>query len=323
MTLDYPLRFQPKFRQYIWGGRRLGTELGKPIDADGVFAESWEVVDHGDDQSVVANGPLAGQTLGALVRLYGKQLFGRHQATEQFPLLFKFLDANTDLSIQVHPDDAQGALLDPPDLGKTEAWVIMDAEPGARMFVGLKANVDRDALQQAIEQNQLLDHMHVIEPQAGDCVFIPAQTVHALGKGLLVAEIQQSSNTTYRLFDWNRTDAAGNSRPLHIQQSLETIDFAQGPVRLQTPIAVAPSVERLVECDKFVLDRRRVTENQISGGDDRFHILSVLDGAVTVEHPAGAFELGKGETTLLPAASSAVTLVPNSPSTLLDMYLPT
>lgn len=322
MSLDYPLRFVPKFRQYVWGGRRLGTELGKPIDAEGVFAESWEVVDHGEDQSVVAHGPLQGKTLGELVRSYGDQLFGRHPAPAQFPLLFKFLDANTDLSIQVHPDDEQGAQLDPPDLGKTEAWVIMDAEPGARMFVGLKAGVDRAALHQATQENRVLDHMHVIEPQPGDCVFIPAQTVHALGKGLLVAEIQQSSNTTYRLFDWNRTDAAGNSRPLHIEQSLETIDFAKGPVALQTPTSVAPGVERLVECDKFVLDRLRIAEPLTIGGDERFHILSVLDGKAAVEHPTHALQLGKGETMLLPAASSAVTLVPQGSATLLDMYLP-
>ncbi|MFI4875262.1 MAG: type I phosphomannose isomerase catalytic subunit [Blastopirellula sp. JB062] len=322
MSLDYPLRFEPKFRQYVWGGRRLGTELGKAIDADGIFAESWEVVDHGQDQSVVANGALQGKTLGDLVREHAHDLFGRHGAQAQFPLLFKFLDANADLSIQVHPDDAQAASLDPPDLGKTEAWVIMDAEPGARMYVGLKSNVDRDALSQAIQRNEVVEQMHVIEPQAGDCVFIPAKTVHALGKGLLVAEIQQSSNTTYRLFDWNRTDAEGNSRPLHLQASLETIDFAKGPVRLQTPLAVSNGIERLVECDKFVLDRRRLTERQEIGGDERFHILSVLDGKVKLEHPTQNFELVKGQTILLPAAAAAASCSPATASVLLDMYLP-
>ncbi|TWT32033.1 type I phosphomannose isomerase catalytic subunit [Blastopirellula retiformator] len=322
MTLDYPLRFMPKFRQYVWGGRRLGTQLGKSIDAEGVFAESWEVVDHGEDQSVVAHGLLQGKTMAELVSLYGDQLFGRHPVAPQFPLLFKFLDANHDLSIQVHPDDKQGALLDPPDLGKTEAWVIMDAEPGARMYVGLKEWVDRDALARATAENRVVELMHTIEPQPGDCVFIPAQTVHALGKGLLVAEIQQSSNTTYRLFDWNRTDAAGNSRPLHIEQSLATIDFAKGPVPLQTPQAVAEGVERLVECDKFVLDRMRLGQSRQIGGDERFHIVSVLEGMVTVDHPAHPLQLNKGETFLLPAASVAVTLAPSGPATLLDMYLP-
>ncbi|MCC9605230.1 class I mannose-6-phosphate isomerase [Blastopirellula sp. JC732] len=322
MTLDYPLRFVPKFRQYIWGGRRLGTELGKPIGEEGVFAESWEVVDHGEDQSVVSHGPLQGKTLGELVALFGEQLFGRRPVPPQFPLLFKFLDANTDLSIQVHPDDQQGALLDPPDLGKTEAWVIMDAEPGARMFVGLKEGVDRTALAKATAENRVIELMHIIEPQPGDCVYIPARTVHALGKGLLVAEIQQSSNTTYRLFDWNRRDAAGNSRPLHIEQSLETIDFAKGPVALQTPQVVEPGVERLVECDKFVLDRLLIAEPHSVGGDERFHILSVLSGSVAVQHPTHPLQLRKGETILLPAASAAVTLVPDGQTTLLDMYLP-
>ena len=176
----YPLRFKPIFRQYIWGGRRLESSLGKSIGPDGRYAESWEVVDHGEDQSVVEAGSMAGTTLSTIVRDYKEQLLGG-QSHSQFPLLFKFLDANRDLSVQVHPNDAQAAKQTLPDLGKTEAWVILDAEPGSKVYAGLLDGIDRETLARHIQNGTAEECLHVMTPQAGDCIFIPAGTVHALG----------------------------------------------------------------------------------------------------------------------------------------------
>ena len=170
MNQLYPLRFEPILRRYLWGGRRLGTVLGKSLADGNNYAESWEIVDHREDQSVVAGGPLAGCPLQQLVTRYGVQLFGRHHPQEQFPLLFKFLDAQKKLSVQVHPNDEQAQRLDPPDLGKTEAWVVLAAEPGSKIYAGLKPGVDREQLQQHLEQGTCEQALHAFEPAVGDCL---------------------------------------------------------------------------------------------------------------------------------------------------------
>jgi len=316
---NYPLRFQPLFRRYLWGGRRLETMLGKSLDSGDDYAESWELVDHGTDQSVVLNGCLAGQTLGQLVAQQGSALLGQHAGQSQFPLLFKFLDCNRTLSVQVHPNDAQGALLDPPDLGKTEAWVVLAAEPGSKIYAGLQADVSREGLGQALVEGTCEQCLHAFEPQVGDCVFIKAGTVHALGAGLVIAEIQQASDTTFRLFDWNRVDADGNPRPLHIDQSLEVTNFNRGPVAPQKPGETnQPSREELVDCDKFKLDRLTLAEPQSVGGDNRFHLLVTLEGTVAME----AETFSRGETCLLPAAAGVIELEPQGRAVVLDICLP-
>jgi mannose-6-phosphate isomerase len=323
MSLLYPLRFRPLFRRYLWGGRRLETVLGKQLGEGTDYAESWEVVDHGDDQSVVADGPLAGTTLGDLVAQHGKQLLGRHHPQSRFPLLFKFLDANRDLSVQVHPDDEAAAKLDPPDLGKTEAWVILHADPGSRIYAGLKRGFDRAALEREVHRGTTELCLHRFDPQAGDCVFIPAGTVHALGTGLVVAEIQQASDTTFRLFDWNRIGPDGKPRALHVQQALDAIDYDSGPVKPQTPQPTGRThVSRLVHCDKFVLERWQFDGREPIGGDDRFHILSVIHGEVVVAGDPTDKPLATGQTMLLPASIGPVELSTIGPSLLLDMYLP-
>jgi len=322
-TLNYPLIFDPTFRAYIWGGRRLGTVLGKPIPETGDIAESWEVVDHGEDQSIVANGPQKGKSLNALVKEFPTDLFGEKPPGETFPLLFKFLDANRDLSIQVHPDDLGGAQLDPPDLGKTQAWYNLDAEPGAKVYVGLKEGVDRDQLAAAVASDTVIDCLHVVEPRPGDCLFIPAKTVHALGKGLLVAEIQQASNTTFRLYDWGRVSTDGKPRPLHIEQSLDTADYEKGPVHPQTPQETRdPDVDRLVTCEKFVLDRWTFEGNKKIGDAKGFHIVAVLSGKVRSMHPYLDLAMGPGTTFLIPAACEGLPIKAIEPTVLLDMYLP-
>jgi len=321
--LDHPLRFQPIFRQYLWGGRRLGTHLGKDIGQGNDYAESWEIVDHGGDQSVVIAGQYAGRTLRELVTAHSTDLFGRHAPLSQFPLLFKFLDCQRDLSLQVHPNDTQAKALTPPDLGKTEAWIILQAEPGSIVYAGLKEGCDRVTVERATANGTLAGCLNQIEPRAGDCLFIPAGVVHALGKGLLVAEIQQASDTTFRLFDWNRVDANGQPRPLHIEQGLAVTDFESGPVLPQIPRATdRPHVERLVSCDKFVLDRWRLGAPQSLVDDNRFHILAVLEGAVQLENDPLAQPLLAGQTALIPAACHARQIAPQPDSVMLDIYLP-
>jgi len=323
MTSLYPLRFDPIFQRYLWGGRRLQNVLGKPLGEGDDYAESWEIVDRDPEQSVVAAGPLAGATLRQLVEEHRQALLGSAACVDRFPLLLKFLDAQQTLSVQVHPNDEQAARLDPPDLGKTEAWVVLAAEPGSVIYAGLHEGVDRAALAQAIADGTTNLCLHRFKPRVGDCVLVPAGIVHAIGAGLLIAEIQQASDTTFRLFDWNRLDKNDKPRPLHVEQALEVIDFAAGPV---DPIAPQPTdrpgVERLVACDKFVLERWRLTSTEPIGGDDRCRLLAVTQGSVAVEGDPTAAPLQRGQSMLLPAALGPVQLTPDTTAEMLVMCLP-
>jgi mannose-6-phosphate isomerase len=319
----YPLRFRPILRQYLWGGRKLGAVLGKHIGPDGSWAESWEVCDHGPDQSIVEFGPLEGITLGQLVAACGEDLLGRHYPQPRFPLLLKFLDAAKMLSVQVHPNDEIAARLNPPDLGKTEAWVVLEVEPGGLIYAGLKPGVDRQTLVAAIAQGRCQDCLHSFRPSPGDCIFLPAGTVHAFGGGVLVAEIQQSSDATLRLFDWNRLGPDGKPRPLHVEQALEAIDFERGPVApQQTRTTERPPLSRLVECPQFTLDRWKFGAPLPAGGDRRCHVIAVLEGAVRIEGDPAGKPLSRGESALLPAGVGPTLLTPSQPTVLLDAHQP-
>jgi mannose-6-phosphate isomerase len=333
----YPLRFESLFRRYLWGGRRLDEVLAKPI-GDESAAESWEIVDHGDDQSIVAFGPLAGRSLHWLIVEHGVELLGESlcaqladpslpgQLQNRFPLLLKFLDANKDLSVQVHPDDKFGAMLDPPDLGKTEAWYVMHADPGAKIYAGLREGVTRESFEQAVADGQSESTLHSFEPKAGDCVFIPAGTMHAIGSGLLIAEIQQASDTTFRIYDWGRVDADGNSRPLHIEQGVAATDFRRGPVSATQPVeetdAHGQVYSQLVQCDKFVMSRREIVGTATIGGDGRFRIVAVIRGQLTVEGDPSSKPLSIGQTILLPASLPATELVASPEAVVLEISVP-
>lgn len=309
----YPLRFDPLFRRYLWGGRKLADQLGKTIGVESA-AESWEIVDHGNDQSLVVNGDLAGTSLRQLittdgVNLLGGYLFDQISASgipthlqNRFPLLFKFLDARRTLSVQVHPDDVIGRTLSPPDLGKTEAWVVLQADPGARIFAGLKQGVSRELFQRAIENNEMESVLHDFEAKRGDCVFIQAGTVHAIGAGLLIAEIQQSSDTTFRIFDWGRVDQDGKPRELHVQQALNAIDFDRGPVSPQPIDRVGDSQwQPLVDCDKFAINHGVWDREFEVGGDGLLRIITVMDGSVSVQGDPSDQPMNVGDTVMLPA----------------------
>lgn len=329
----YPLRFEPSFRRYIWGGRRLKTVLGKPI-GDQTAAESWEIVDHGDDQSVVKFGDLAGRTLRQLIEDFGEGMLGVNVAAKvtsdkvpaylqnRFPLLLKFLDANRHLSIQVHPDDAFGATLDPPDLGKTEAWYVMAAEPGAKIYAGLKSGVDQAQFETAVADGKTEDVMHSFQAEAGDCVFIPAGTMHAIGEGLLIAEIQQASDTTFRVYDWGRVGDDGKSRPLHIEKSIAATDFSRGPVGPIQVKYLGNDVEELVRCEKFVMHRHRFGGAKAIGGDGKFRILALTAGKLSVQVDPSGRPLELGETMLLPASMPLLDLTPEGEVEMLEIFVP-
>ena len=238
-------------------------------------------------------------------------------------MLLKYLDCNRDLSIQVHPDDRRAAKLTPPDLGKTEAWYIIDAEPGAKLYAGLKAGVDRPALAAAIADGRILDCLHSLEPEPGACIFVPAGAVHALGHGLLVAEIQQASDTTYRLDDWGRVGPDGKPRALHVEAGLEATDYDLGPIAPQSPVADADG-EWLVKCDKFNLIRHRLKAESVEiGGDGRFHILTIVAGEAEIceaGSPPAAARLG--QSFLAPAASSPVRVTAGGDAVVLQACLP-
>jgi len=319
----YPLRFRPIFRRYLWGGRRLGDVLGKPIGPESDYAESWEIVDHGDDQSVVLAGPLAGATLHELVHERGAELLGKHHPQPRFPLLFKFLDAQQTLSVQVHPDDARAGRLNPPDYGKTEAWYVLDAQPGSLIYAGLKRGFDRDALARELHRGTAELCLHRFEPKSGDCVLLPAGLIHAIGAGLLVAEIQQSSDATYRLYDWNRVGPDGRPRQLHLEQGLEAVDDQLGPGLPAEPQPTGhPACMRLASCDKFILSRWKLSSPTEFGGDNRCHILAVVAGAVRLDGDANDAPLPFGGTAILPAVCGPAKITPIGSATVLDATLP-
>jgi mannose-6-phosphate isomerase len=312
-----PLRLEPILKELIWGGRRLGTLLGKPIGPGVCYAESWEVADHRDDVSLVAEGPLKGTTLRRLVQHHGSELLGPGLGPrDQFPLLVKFLDAHQVLSVQVHPDDERGWRL-AGDNGKTEAWVVVHAEPGSLIYAGLHPGVTRADFAVALETGAVEPLLHRFEPRPGDCILIPAGTVHAIGAGVVLAEIQQMSDATFRVHDWGRLGGNGKPRELHLAKALESTDFAAGPV---DPLVSQPEPclggtrERLVRCPYFALERLRLDGSaEVSVGSpdrERFTIVIGLAGRTLVRHGRDAVPLAFGQTLLLPAALGACTLVP-------------
>jgi mannose-6-phosphate isomerase len=325
-----PLTFEPILKRIRWGGRRLGTVLGKPVGPEDDYAESWELADYERDQSIVAEGPYRGWTLSRLVAEEGAALLGRHRGLARFPLLIKFIDAMDRLSVQVHPDDQAAQRLGVGPNGKTEAWVILDAAPQSRIFAGLKPGVDRQSLAAHLERGTVEECLHSYPAKSGDCVFIRAGTVHTIGDGILLAEVQQTSNVTFRLYDWGRLGTDGKPRPLHIKEAMECIDFDLGPVDPVIPRLVADESDRpeeLVRCEHFVLRRHRLAQPLALPHDDRFRILIPLSGAVDVEAPGYRKRLAVGGTILIPADATGVVLSSAEsskvgPATLLEAFLP-
>jgi mannose-6-phosphate isomerase len=314
--VNTPLRFAPFLRPMVWGGRRLGRVLGKVLPDEQPYGESWEVSDHPSHHSVVAGGPQRGRTLHELMsRNRGELLGAAAERYPTFPWLVKFLDANDWLSVQVHPDEVAVKQLWPGEGSKTEAWFVLDAAPGSRIYAGLLPGTDAGRLREALAAGAVQECLHSFEPKPGDCVFLPAGTVHAVGSGVLIAEVQQTSDATFRLFDWNRRDAQGKSRTLHVEESLASVHWDQGPVH---PVRVPDAVGRteLVRCRYFALDHVRERKPFRVGG--ALQALIVLRGRGRL----GTEELAVGQTWLLPAALPAATCTPDGDLAVLVCTLP-
>lgn len=316
----YPLKFRPKFFEKMWGGRKMQTLLAKDLPAGKPIGESWELYDFppgvvegtggGWLSSEVANGPLAGHTLHELMDTYAADLLGDVKpfgAHGQFPVLIKFLDARDDLSVQVHPDETYAATHPDAHL-KTEAWYVVQNDTGAKLYKGLTAGVTRDGFARAVSEGTVERCIATLKPQAGDCVFMPSGTVHALGAGILAWEVQTPSDTTFRVFDFNRVDAStGKPRKLHVEQALACIDFSGNPDPKQPRSTVSgayTTVSRLVTSRYFKLDRVRMK----AGVDqplpyDQPVVWTMLEGEahLRAEGMPEPVSLARGETVLLPA----------------------
>lgn len=319
------LQFTPILKQARWGGVRLRTMLGKSLGDASNYAESWEISDHGDDQSVVSDGPYAGWTLHRLVVQKAGELLGRHAPAEQFPLLVKFLDAQDRLSVQVHPNNEQAKRFDPKENGKTEAWLIIHADAGSRLYAGLKPGTDRKTLRRETAGGNIESCLHSFAVAAGDCVSIPAGTVHAIGEGIVLAEIQQASDLTFRLHDWGRLDAHGTPRELHVEEALECIDFSRGPVSPVRSLIVSKGkalVEELVRNEYFVMRRHRGAVPLSIAADDRFHIVMLLEGNVEVTCGDERRRCVPGTTLLRPAVAPKIEIRPDGQATVLEAFLP-
>ena len=228
-TTLYPLTFTPALKDYLWGGRNLETLYGRQLPPNGPIAESWEVSGHPNGTAVVDVGPLAGQSLPAVLETLGADLVGTRAGwaleRNKFPLLIKILDAEKRLSVQVHPQDDYALANENGELGKTEMWYILHARTGAQLILGLRPGVTPGTFRQAVADNELDRWLHHLPVKAGDAVFVPAGTVHAILEGIIAAEVQQNSDTTYRIYDWGRLGADGKPRPLHVDKALDVIDW--------------------------------------------------------------------------------------------------
>jgi mannose-6-phosphate isomerase len=308
----------------VWGGRRLGTDLGKPLPTNERFGESWEVSDHALHRSSVAVGEHAGRSIRDLMNKQRVELLGRAaDRFSVFPWLVKFLDAADWLSVQVHPNEEQVHRLWPGESGKTEAWFVLGAQPESRIYAGLRPGVDERRLREALQQGKVADCLHSYEPRPGDCLFLPASTVHAVGGGVLMAEVQQTSDATFRLFDWNRRDAAGNSRPLHIEESLACIDWQRGPVEPIRNEGFPSFVGRhnLVACPFFQIEL--IGAREVFTCDGRqLTMLLVLHGQGRLSSPGFQEPIRRGEVWVLPAALGHAECRPEPELVVLRVTLP-
>lgn len=326
----YPLIFKPILKKKIWGGRMLATALAKPLPEGDPIGESWEIADLEDDQSVVANGPARGKTLAELVRTWGERLVGKAPLFDgRFPLLIKYLDANQTLSVQVHPDEAMARRLGGRVRVKNEAWYVIEAAPEGFIYRGVREGVDSDALQRAIGEQRVESVLNRIQVRKGHCYYLPSGTIHALGAGVLVAEVQTPSDVTYRIYDWNRLDpSTGSPRELHLRQALECASYDTGPIAGETPEHVASvwtTVTRLVRCESFAIDRVNMVEGvdqEIPTGE--FLIWMVLrgKGAITCRTLDKPLSFSVGDTILVPAGLDNARVQTHEDCTWLEVAYP-
>ena len=309
----YPLKFHPILKKKIWGGERLAY---KSKEHDESIGESWEISAVEDNISVVSNGILADNDLQELIEVYMGDLVGDHIYEKfgvEFPLLIKYIDANDDLSIQVHPDD-ETAKERHNAYGKTEMWYIVDADKDASLVLGFNHEIDKATYLQALHQNKLMDLLNVQKVKKGESFFIPAGLVHAIGKGCLIAEIQQTSDITYRIYDYNRKDANGNTRELHTDLATDVIDYSYQPQHRVNYTPQDNQSAKLVKCPYF-------TTNLLVFDRDIEKEYVHLDSFVITPGECEPVLVNKGETVLIPACFKNLTLYPDDITQVLEIYV--
>lgn len=311
----YPLKFAPIYKKRVWGGCNLSIVLGRELPLEGTIGESWELSANEGAVSSISNGCFRGMTLAELISTYSKEILGEGYQCfqEKFPLLFKYIDANDKLSLQVHPPDKY-ALSSDGELGKTEAWYILQAKPGAKLVHGLKEGINSKCFLQAIKNNCLEDMLNEIEVKAGDVLFVPAGTVHAIGEGLVIAEIQQNSDVTYRIFDWNRLGSDEKPRQLHIEKALDVINFSKGVDHsLSSGITVDEDGFRTtfhVHCAYFTLELLDIYKRcHCAKRPKRFEVLMCIGGDFEIQFNDQKETLSVGETVLIPASLEGYDIV--------------
>lgn len=317
---SYPLQFEPILKERIWGGEKLKTVLNKPITSS-ITGESWELSTVEGDVSIVSNGVLKGKSLTELIDVFPEEVLGTavyKKFGKQFPLLFKYLDAKTDLSIQVHPNDAL-AKIRHNSFGKTEMWYIMQADENARIIVGFKEKSNAKEYVAHLENKTLLDLLEEVKVKTGDVFFLETGTVHAIGSGLVVAEIQQTSDITYRLYDFDRVDAEGNLRELHIDLALDAINYDKVETH-KNYVKETNKSNEMVNCPYFTTNYLPLDGIvEVSKTSVSFTVYMCTEGAFQLEWDHVIYNYKKGDTVLIPAAMNSYTLV--GKAVLLEIYI--
>jgi len=321
----YPLKFEPIFKEKIWGGQKIREVLGKDFGALDNCGESWEISGVEGDISVVSNGSLKGRALTDLISEFHGELVGKsvfEKFGSQFPLLIKFIDANADLSIQVHPDD-ELAHTRHNSLGKTEMWYVFSADPGSTLISGFNQALTKETFLKKFEAGKIEEVLNVEQVQAGDSYFIPAGRVHTIGKGLLLAEIQQTSDVTYRIYDFDRKDKDGNTRELHVDEALDAIDYSYYD-EYKTPYADSLNQQvQLAESTYFATNKLTATQPvQLDLSRDSFTVLVCFEGKASLQWNENQTEIQQGETVLIPATMDSCTIVPQNSVSILETYVP-
>ena len=322
----YPLRFEPIYQYRLWGGRRLSNLLSAPLPGNGPIGEAWILSDRDDHPSLVADGPLKGRSLHQLIERSPEQMLGnldRHFT--RFPLLLKFLDVQKGLSVQVHPSDDHTELIPPGDTGKTEAWVVLDAGPEACIYAGLNPGTTAEVMREAIALGSLAERLASFTPEPSECVLIRAGTVHSL-RDVVVFEVQENSDVTFRLFDWNHIDPTTHQpRPLQVDKAMACINFTQGSIQPAVPeVREKDPVHRenLLRCDHFGICRVTGEIPFETGAAETCRILVCLDGEGQLEHTGIPYRFDKGDVLLLPAVVGACSCSPSGTVTMLEISLP-
>jgi mannose-6-phosphate isomerase len=312
----YPLTFKPIYKNYIWGGQNL-RNMGKEIADGEIVAESWEVSDHGDDMSVVSAGYFRGTTLRDLIDRFDREICPE-TLTGRFPILIKYIDANRRLSVQVHPNDDYARVHEgPQELGKTECWYVLEAKPGAELVVGMRKGVTREKFRDMIEQGRIVDGIRTMPVSKGDFIYITSGTVHAIMEGILICEIQENSDSTYRLYDWGRMGQDGKPRPLHLEKAMDVINFVPEEAydRVMSEIVIpydkkaTNHTHALVRSSFFNIDllayNRTITLEQ---GESHFNTINLVEGSCELVWSEGSLSLLQGDTVLIPRPVSEFTL---------------